>query len=44
MLKIGCFWVSIMLSLMCIIPQHMLLFEIDILHILVLNIVWVVFY
>jgi hypothetical protein len=33
MLKIGCFWVSIMLSLMCIIPQHMLLFELDILHI-----------
>jgi hypothetical protein len=33
MLKIWCFWVSIMLSLMCIIPQHMLLFELDILHI-----------
>jgi hypothetical protein len=42
MLKIGCFWVSTIFSLICIIPQNMLLVGLR-LCLMVLHNVWVVF-
>jgi hypothetical protein len=41
MIKIGCFWVSTILSLICIIPQNLRLVGLRLCY-LVLHIVWLV--